>query len=80
MTNEAAAAIIIYLTDLASILWLAVTGRLRLFVSRLAFVAFSRFLPVLRALVDLGLRCAYHLFRKLAESFKWRLGLLRSIA
>src|SRR5437016_10891809 len=57
------------------------TGRLRLFVGRcLAFVALSRFLPVLRALVDLRLRHAHDFLCELAESLKsffvWRFGFL----
>src|SRR5262249_28211606 len=70
----------IYLTDLRSVLRWCVTGRLKLFRRYLASLSFSRFAPFLRSFVDLGLRNAYDLFRKPAESLKgffvWCFGFL----
>jgi len=66
---------IIYLTDRACGL-LSHRDRVANGSLRLSLFGLSRFFPRLRALVDLGLRHAYYLFRELAEAFKgfwvWR--------
>src|SRR6266536_384389 len=68
--RQLAAPVIIYLTDLVSVLWWVVTGRVcLLFLGVVALIGFAGIAPLFGASINLGLRNASHSFDQQAKPF-----------